>query len=158
MKALRKIVDRITEFLACVILAIMTILVTWQVITRYFLKAPSTVTEALAKYLFVWLVFVTAAYVIGKHEHMSLGFFVGKYPPKTRAVFGIVTEVIILIFVAIVLVYGGGYIALNAMSQMDSALPIPVGVIYLALPVGGVLSVFYAICNIVDAILHFKEL
>lgn len=158
MNVLRKMIDRITEVIACTILAIMTILVTWQVITRYLLNSPSTVTEALAKYLFVWLVLVTAAYVIGKKEHMALGFFVGRFSPRTRAIFDIVSEIVIFAFVAIVLVYGGGYIAINAMNQMDSALPIPVGVIYLALPVGGVLSSFYAICNIIDGIVHFKEL
>lgn len=157
MKGLRNVVDKITEILASAILALMTILVTWQVITRFVLKSPSTVTEALAKYLFIWLVLVTAAYVVGKREHMSLGFFVGRFSTKTRAVLGIITEMIIFAFVAIVLVYGGGYIALHAMNQMDSALPVPVGVIYLALPVGGVLSAFYSLCNIIEAITNFKR-
>ncbi len=157
MKVVRKVIDRITEIIACLILAIMTILVTWQVITRFVLKSPSTVTEALAKYLFIWLVLVTAAYVVGKREHMSLGFFVGKFSNKTRAILGIITEFVIFAFVVIVLVYGGGYISYHAMNQMDSALPVPVGVIYLALPVGGVLSAFYSLCNIVDGILNFKR-
>ena len=52
MKVLRKVIDKITEIIASLILAVMTILVTWQVITRFVLKAPSTITEALAKYLF----------------------------------------------------------------------------------------------------------
>jgi TRAP-type C4-dicarboxylate transport system permease small subunit len=73
-------------------------------------------------------------------------------------ILGIISELVVLGFVIIVVTYGGGYIAMNAMSQMDSALPIPMGVVYLALPVSGVLSVFYALCNITDSIKKYKTL
>jgi TRAP-type C4-dicarboxylate transport system permease small subunit len=158
MEALRKGIDKFTEWLAFAILALMTVLVTWQVITRFVLKNPSTMTEALAKYLFLWLVLITAAYVIGKREHMSIEFFVGRFSKKTQVILGIISELVVLGFVIIVVTYGGGYIAMNAMSQMDSALPIPMGVVYLALPVSGVLSVFYALCNITDSIKKYKTL
>ena len=157
MNKIRYFVDKLTEALACVILALMTILVTWQVFTRFVLKNPSTITEALAKYLFVWLVLVTAAYVIGKREHMALEFFISRFSLKTRLVCGIISEIVIFVFVSIVLVYGGGYIALHAMNQMDSALPVPVGIVYLALPVAGVLSAFYSLCNIIDLSKKFNN-
>ena len=156
MNQFRKYVNTVTEFLACGILAIMTLLVTWQVITRFVFKAPSTITEALAKYLFLWLVLITAAYVIGKREHMRLEFFVGKLSAKAQVVCNIISEIVICVFTAVVLTYGGGYIAMAAMSQTDSALPIPIGVVYLALPVGGVLSVIYSLCNIMDIIKESK--
>lgn len=158
MSVIRKGIDKFTELLACTILGIMTILVTWQVITRFVFKAPSTFTEALAKYLFLWLVMVTAAYVIGKREHMSLEFFVGRLSSKGQLICNVVSEVVIGFFVCIVLTYGGGYIALNAMSQNDSALPIPVGIIYLALPIGGILSTIYSILNIVDLVKGEKQI
>lgn len=157
MQVLRKYIDKFTEVISSCILALMTVLVTWQVITRFVLKNPSTITEALAKYLFLWLVLITSAYVIGKREHMAIEFFVNRFSKKTQIILGIITEIVILFFVAIVLTYGGGYIATNAMSQMDSALPIPVGVIYMALPVSGILSVFYSLCNILDFMKQYKE-
>lgn len=156
MDQLRNIINKFTEWLACAILAIMTVLVTWQVITRFVFKAPSSITEALAKYLFVWLILITAAYVVGKREHMAIEFFVARYSFKTRTILEIVVEICIFLFAAIVLTYGGGYIAMNAMSQADSALSIPMGIVYLALPVSGVLSMFYSFCNIIDEIKKFK--
>lgn len=158
MNKLRNGLNKVTEYLACFILATMTVLVTWQVITRFVFKSPSTITEALAKYLFVWLVLITAAYVIGKREHMAIEFFIGRYSKKVQLIFNTISEIIILAFVSIVMTYGGGYIAMNAMSQADSALSIPVGIIYLALPVAGILSVFYSICNLADIAKKFKEL
>lgn len=156
MDQLRNIINKFTEWLACAILAIMTVLVTWQVITRFVFKAPSSITEALAKYLFVWLILITAAYVVGKREHMAIEFFVARYSFKTRTILEIVVEICIFLFAAIVLTYGGGYIAMNAMSQADSALSIPMGIVYLALPVSGVLSMFYSFCNIIDEIKNLK--
>jgi TRAP-type C4-dicarboxylate transport system permease small subunit len=157
MQVIRNYIDKFTEVLSSCILALMTVLVTWQVITRFVLKNPSTITEALAKYLFLWLVLITSAYVIGKREHMAIEFFVNRFSKKTQIVLGIITEIVILLFVAIVLTYGGGFIATNAMTQMDSALPVPVGVIYMALPVSGILSVFYSLCNILDFMKQYKE-
>lgn len=157
MNKLRNLINKVTEYLAIVILAFMTMLVTWQVITRFVLKNPSTITEALAKYLFIWLVLITAAYVLGKREHMAIEFFIGRLKQRTQLVFNMITEVIIFAFASIIMTYGGGYIAINAMSQTDAALGIPVGIVYLALPVAGVLAMFYSICNMADIAKKFKE-
>lgn len=156
MNQLRNIINKFTEWLACGILAFMTMLVTWQVITRFVFKSPSAITEALAKYLFVWLVLITAAYVIGKREHMAIEFFVERYSDRTKKILDIIVGVCVFLFAAIILTYGGGYIALNAMNQADSALSIPVGIIYLALPVSGMLSMFYSVCNIIDDVKSLK--
>lgn len=157
MNQLRNAINKFTEWLACAMLAIMTVLVTWQVVTRFVFKSPSSITEALAKYLFVWLVLITAAYVVGKREHMAIEFFVSRYSIKTKMILNIIVEASIFLFAAVVLTYGGGYIAMNAMSQTDSALSIPMGIVYLALPVSGVLSMFYSFCNIVDDVKSLKS-
>lgn len=157
MTAVRNLLNKITAFLSCVILALMTLLVTWQVITRFVLNSPSTITEALAKYLFLWLVMIASAYVVGRRDHMNLRVLVHRCSPLNQIRLGVLSELIIFIFVLCVLTYGGGYIALNAMVQMDSALPVPVGVVYLALPVGGILAAVYALCNIVDFIKLYKQ-
>ena len=157
MTQLRQTLNKITAFLSCLIMGIMTVLVTWQVITRFVFNAPSTITEALAKYLFLWLVMVASAYVVGKRDHMNLQIVLHKLSRLNQIRFGIVSEAVIFVFVLAVLGYGGGYIALNAMNQMDSALPVPVGVVYLALPVGGLLAAVYSLCNLCDFVKLYKQ-
>ena len=39
METLRKRLDKVLEFICCTLLALMTILVTWQVVSRYVLKS-----------------------------------------------------------------------------------------------------------------------
>lgn len=152
MNAIRNTLNKVLMVVSSSIMAIMTILVTWQVITRFVLNSPSTITEALAKYLFIWLVMITSAYIVGKRDHMNLQFFINTLSEGKKRILAIISEIVIFIFSTTVLLYGGGYISMNAMTQMDSALPVPVGVIYLALPVGGALCAFYALCNIVDLV------
>ena len=50
MNAVKKILDKIIEMFCIAIMGIMTVLVSWQVITRYFFNKPSVFTEATAQY------------------------------------------------------------------------------------------------------------
>ena len=88
---------------------------------------------------------------------MAIEFFIGKLKQRTQLICNLITEVVIFAFASIVMTYGGGYIALNAMTQTDAALGIPVGIVYLALPVAGVLAMFYSVCNMTDIVKKFKE-
>ena len=63
MENIKNILNKIIEIFCIAIMGIMTILVTWQVITRYFFNNPSVVTEQTSQYLFVWLVMYGSAYV-----------------------------------------------------------------------------------------------
>ncbi len=63
-----ELVDKAMEWLCIVMLAIMTVLVSYQVVTRYFFNNPSAMSENAAQYLFVWLVMFGSAYVFGSRE------------------------------------------------------------------------------------------
>ncbi len=149
MTSVKKMIDKIVEWFCIAIMGIMTLLVTWQVITRYFFNNPSVVTEQLAQYLFVWLVMYGAAYVFGKRDHMAIVFLVDKMPPTLKKVASILQEIAIAAFAIGVMVYGGYITTIRQMAQMDAALKLPMGVIYSAVALGGVFIIFYAICNII---------
>ena len=148
METIRKYVDKVIEFICIAFIGIMTTLVTWQVITRYFFKNPSAITEQTSKYMFVWLVLLGTAYVFGKREHMSMVFIKEKFTGRTAVTVDIIIELIVIAFALGVLVIGGYKNTLLTMSQSDSALPITIGMIYVMLPISGLLTVFYATCNI----------
>ena len=58
--AVKRGVDKVIEWLCIIILAVMTVLVTYQVVTRYFFSKPSAISETLAQYLFVWMIIFLA--------------------------------------------------------------------------------------------------
>jgi TRAP-type C4-dicarboxylate transport system permease small subunit len=133
----------------------MTFLVTYQVITRYIFNNPSAISEALARYLFVWLTMFGGAYVFGKREHMNLNFIRDQFPPKGKVILEMISEFLIAVFAIMVMIYGGKIYALKQMIQIDPSMQIPMGYIYASLPMAGYLILFYFICNEIEL---FKKL
>ena len=100
MESAKKILDRIIEWVCVVLLAVMTILVTFQVVVRYFFNSPNAYTESLSKYMFVWMVMYGSAYVFGLREHMNIGFVRDHMPSKTRVVVEMLGELMVALFAA----------------------------------------------------------
>lgn len=150
MKLVRSILDRIVEAASIVIFAAMVLLVAFQVFTRYVLNQPAAFTDTLTRYLFVWLVLITATYAFGKREHMCITFIKDKLPKRQIHMIDMAIEVINLVFSAAVMVFGGIRISSMQMVQLDSVLKIPMGVIYLIIPITGVGIVLYSLCNLQD--------
>ena len=95
MEKMKKLFDRVLEVSCIALMSVMTILVTYQVITRYIFNKPSAVSEVLARYMFVWMVLLCAAYVFGLREHMNIPFVKDKLPPRGRIVCDIAGEMCI---------------------------------------------------------------
>ena len=155
METLRKRLDKVLEFICCTLLALMTILVTWQVVSRYVLNNPSTVTEELVLFSFVWMGLVGGAYLFGKNEHMAMTFLFDKLSEKNQIKVRIFFELVIMAFAVFILVFGGWNMSKLSMGQLSSSLQIPMGYIYLALPLSGITTMIYNALNISDII---KEL
>lgn len=148
MEKFRNIIDKMIEIFCTVIMVVMTVLVSWQVFTRYVFNKPSTVTEQLCQYLFIWLVLFGSAFIFGKREHMQIVFIKDKLPAKLGMLCDIIQEVVIFIFTLGVLIVGGYQSSLRQMAQVDAALQIPIGIIYAAIPLSGIFVIFYSILNI----------
>ena len=155
METLRKRLDKVLEFICCTLLALMTILVTWQVVSRYVLNNPSTVTEELVLFSFVWMGLLGGAYLFGKNEHMAMTFLFDKLSEKNKIKVRIFFELVIMAFAVFILVFGGWNMSKLSMGQLSSSLQIPMGYIYLALPLSGITTMIYNALNISDII---KEL
>ena len=155
METLRKRLDKVLEFICCTLLALMTILVTWQVVSRYVLNNPSTVTEELVLFSFVWMGLLGGAYLFGKNEHMAMTFLFDKLCEKNQIKVRIFFELVIMAFAVFILVFGGWNMSKLSMGQLSSSLQIPMGYIYLALPLSGITTMIYNALNISDII---KEL
>ena len=60
-KTVRKWMDRIIMGACIVLFAFMVVIGSYQIITRYFFNAPSTVSEELLTYSFVWMALLASA-------------------------------------------------------------------------------------------------
>lgn len=157
MEKAKKIFDRILEWCCVSLMSLMTILVSYQVVARYFFNRPSPVSEVLSRYLFIWMVMLCAAYVFGLREHMNIPFVKDKLPAKAKLVCEISSEIIVMLFGFGVMIIGGYMGAMRQMNQMDSALLISMGGIYAAIPLSGICIVFYFFYNIRKVLSDYKK-
>lgn len=157
MNKFRAVLNKFVEWFSVLLITVMVLLVSWQVFARYVLNSPSSFSETLTRYLFVWLVIVTATYAFGKRDHMCITYLKDKFSGKIKSMVDIVIEILTLLFSVTIMIYGGAMITRMQMVQMDSNLHIPVGVIYSVIPVCGILILFYSICNIGEEIQKIKQ-
>lgn len=62
--------------------AIVLVVMTCQVISRYLLNAPLAWSEEFARYSFVWISYIGCAYCVGVDGHTSITALVDKLPVK----------------------------------------------------------------------------
>lgn len=150
MEKLKRGLNRFVELFSIVVIAVMVLLVLWQVIARYLLNSPSSFSEALTRYLFVWLVLITATYAFGSRDHMCITVLNERLKGRVRTAVNIVIEAATAFFAGCIMIYGGSAITAMQMVQTDSSLHIPMGIIYGVIPVCGVLIIFYCVCNVLE--------
>lgn len=141
--------DRLLAVTATALFAVLVLVVTWQVFSRQVLQNPATWTEETARYLFVWLGLFASALVFSERGHIAVDVLVRKATPASQKLVGMLVQTSILMFAVLVLIYGGSRAAANAWTQTLSSLPTTVGVMYLAMPITGAITAFYAVRHLV---------
>lgn len=152
MKLLKKAFDRFLELVVSLLFLVMVGVTTWQVITRYILHNPSSITEEFVKFSLIWLSLLSAAYVVGKNGHISITLLSSRLVENKRIIVDILIQISFLAFGSIVMMYGGIKTVLMTVDQISPALHLSMGLIYLSLPISGGLFIFYSILNILDLI------
>lgn len=156
LNKIKFVVDKIFEVISTLILAVMTVLVVYQVVTRYVFNAPSAISEILSQYLFVWMIMFGSAYVYGSHEHLTIDIIKDKFPPKVNMIVEVITNIALFAFIAVVCVYGGYLYTVKSAPQVDPQLGISKSILYCSLPITGVVTLFYAVYNCFESVVNYK--
>ena len=153
MEGMHKVRAGIMRILGIVIIclfAMMTVIGTYQIVTRYFFNRPSTVSEELLTYSFTWMALLASAYVFGKRDHMRMGFLADKITGPARKGLEIAIDLLTFAFAGVVMVYGGISITKLTMIQTTASLRVPMGYIYVIVPVTGLLIMLFSLMNAAD--------
>lgn len=156
---LRQRVDALLEKFVAILMAVLVVDVLWQVISRYILSSPSSFTDELAGFLLIWVGLFGAAYVAGKKEHLAIDLMLQRSGPKRRKFLEIFINISIILFSLVVLVIGGTWLVYTrfALEVKSAALEIPLGYVYIVLPVSGLLIIFFTIDNMNQYLKAQKE-
>ena len=154
---IRKAMNTVVSTICIVLFAVMVVVGTYQIITRFVFNNPSTISEELLTYTFAWMAIFSSAYVFGKRDHMRMTFIADKLPKEQRKILEIVIELLIIAFAVIVLIYGGFTIMGLTMTQKTASLGVMMGVIYAVVPICGILIAIYGVLNVIDLCAGYKN-
>jgi TRAP-type C4-dicarboxylate transport system permease small subunit len=155
----KQAVDHVIAAFSVAVMIALVVCVVWQVFSRYVLNQPSTLTDELARFLMIWVGLLGAAYTVGAQRHLSIDLLAMSVNPRKQKLLGVVINLLIFVFSGAVIVTGGVKLIAKtlATSQVSAAMQIPMGYVYLILPLTGIVMMFYALWFITNGLLSLKQ-
>jgi TRAP-type C4-dicarboxylate transport system permease small subunit len=152
MKRMTAIVDAVLGTLIVLDFVLLIACVFWQVFSRFAIGAPTTVTDELARFLFIWAALFGGAYTYGRGRHLAIDFLTGFLTGVRVRILHAAVVLLIAAFAVLVMMYGGQELMMKTLAsgQVSPVLRLPMGYIYGAIPVSGALIVFYCLGFLID--------
>ncbi|MBE2895166.1 TRAP transporter small permease [Spirabiliibacterium falconis] len=154
LEKVKNSVDRVIAVFAIIVMVMLVVCVTWQVFSRYVLEMPSTVTDEIARFSMIWVGLLGAAYTTGQQRHLSIDLFTHNLTARKKQISAIFINVVIFLFAISTMVYGGSVLVSKvfAMGQISPSMQMPMAYVYVAVPLSGLLIMFYNIIFIIENI------
>lgn len=115
----------------------MTAVIVIQVFSRYVLSNSLSWGEELARFLFIWIVYIGSSYAVQEDRHLAITAFRNWLNPSLRKYITLLADVLSFVFCAAVVFYGiQMFQFLLQTGQKSPALGLQMYWVYLALPAG----------------------
>lgn len=159
MKAIVNAVDKVLIPVLSALMAGLVIVVTWQIISRYLLRAPSSYTEEIARFTLIWIGLLGAAYAYRTKMHLGLDLFTGKLTGISRMWVELFSAACVAGFAMIVMIAGGIQLVslIWELKQSSAALGIQIAFIYSVIPLSGAIITLYAIDSALESIAQNRK-
>ena len=133
-------------------LAAFTVLVA-QILSRHILPYPLAWSEEAARFLFLWIVFMGAAYLVRENGHIAITLLTRLLPARMRTAVYIAVQFCVLVF-AVSLCWYGTEVAFKVRKLPTIAMEISSAWEYAAVPISAGIIAIRTIFGIVRA---FRE-
>ena len=127
---------------------LMVVVTLSQVVFRYVLVAPLPWSEELARYCFVWIVFLGAAIGLERGIHLGVDLLVNLLPARLRTGLSVLSNALIA-GLAIAIIYASFPVIEMNFLQRSPAMGVQMSWIYMAIPISMVLMLLICIERIV---------
>jgi len=141
----------ISENILFVLVFIMVVIVFANVVARYVFESAITESEELARYCFIWSVFIGAVLALEKNQHIGIDLVVKNIPPAVRKWVLVLSNICMLILAGLCSYYGF-LLCMSSMGWPSPALRIPHGVVGLIVPISFIAILIMTIENIIKLV------
>ena len=150
---MRARIDSVLEKVLLFIVVLMLFSVIWQVFSRFVLGNPSTITNEISSFSLIWVGLLGAAYATGKNLHLAIDLIPESFVSKKQFLFDGIVYLSTFLFAFVVMIIGG--IRLCQLSfqfgQTSATLEIPLGFIYMVVPLSGLLICYYSLHSFIHS-------
>lgn len=130
--------------------AVMSFSVFVQIVSRNIFSYSFEKFEELPRFLLIWVTFLGAAYVFGEDGHLGVEFFVNLLPAKIKKYATAVELAFDVLFMILMIVIGGQVSSLT-MVQKSLQLGVPVGLVYMIIPISGAIMLLIVVERVIDS-------
>lgn len=142
-----KWLDKYFEEYALVFLSAFTVVIIFlQVVMRYVFANSLTWSEEIARYAFIWMIYIGVSYGVKTKKHLGVDAFTMLFKKKGQIIISVIANILFLVF-ALFMAYYGLEIVLKV-TRVSAAMQIPLGWVYAAPVVGFTLTTIRLIQNL----------
>lgn len=142
---LDKILDGIEKYLTAILFAVMCVVLLLQIVFRV-AKSPLSWSEEIARYLFVWIIYLASSRAMATEKHLTVDILPLLLKGRAKVILHMTSTLLTLAFF-VGMLYAGSLVLPNLLvkTQFSPANHINMFFVYLAPTVGAVLMTIRAL-------------
>lgn len=137
---MKRFMHDIEKNVSSLLLVAILVVLSIQVFSRYLFQHSPSWSEELARFLFIWFIYISISYAAQKNAHITIDSFLGIYPPAARPY---IKKLGILVWLAfnVVIIYCSIVYTWKIMevNQVAVGVKISLWTVYISIPLGYIL-------------------
>lgn len=140
---LRRVLENWEAILAGACFVALTLIINVEVVRRYFFHAPGAYSEELARYLFIYCIFLSMAYAVKEHAHIITDIIPTSIPKRLSLAIDIFATLVFFAFSLFMIKTGISYTEKMILFERPTeAMALPLSYFCIAPPIGFAASAF----------------
>ncbi len=142
MKQFFKVLEKIITVICGILMAVMVIVIAYQVLLRYVFHDANAWSEEMARYCMLVIVMLTAPIGLKRGRHVRVDFFVNMLPAKVQAFLDLLMDLLMVVYM-VGLIMSAKVLMSNPSKQFTPGLHIDMMYMYGFIALGGVLMLLF---------------
>ncbi len=152
-----KIFNKTEEAFVGISMMAVTILLFINIILRFFFSAGISWTEEFIRYTIIWITFIGASICFRRGIHVGIDVLIDYLPEKGKKTLNFIINIMAIALMVCLIKFGYDLVIFSkSTGQLTPALQIQMFWVYLAIPIGALLSLIHLMIQTYEMIRNFK--
>jgi len=157
MKRVSNFLANLIQWASVILFTVLLFSIFLAVLDRFLLHIGFFWTEELARFMFVWIGFLTASIMVQKRGHFQVSYFVEKvFSVRAKKIIELLITFILLSLMVFLLIYGFN-LARFVQAQMSPGLRVSMTLMYASLPASAFFTIIFYVVRIIEDIKSLRS-